>query len=333
MSQSSGSGPRQKVLVTRNQLPEAIARLETAADVTVLDDPAPPTADELKAAIAGHSGIFAHITDSVDGDAMDAAGSALKVIAEFGVGYDNIDLAAASERGIAVGNTPGILSETTADLTFALMLSAARRIAEGDRFARGGSWKWFDPLYLLGADIHHATLGIIGFGRIGKEMAKRARGFDMRVIYFSRSQPADDLGAERVATLDDLLAQADFVTIHCPLTPETHGLISAPQLARMKSTAVLVNAARGPIVDSKALYEALRDGEIAYAALDVTDPEPPPADDPLLTLDTVTTVPHIGSASIGTRMKMATMTVDNILAGLKGELPPNCVNSDRLSWG
>ncbi|MDP6273516.1 MAG: D-glycerate dehydrogenase, partial [Dehalococcoidia bacterium] len=297
-----------------------------------LDRPAPATPEELQMAAAGAHGVFAHITDTIDAAVMDAAGPNLKVIAEFGVGYDNIDVAAASERNIAVGNTPGVLTETAADFGFTMIQAAGRRIAESERFVRRGEWKWFEPLDLLGVDIYGSTLGIVGFGRIGSAVARRAIGSGMNVIYVTRSQPEDDLGCERVGTLNELLGRSDFVTLHCPLTPETNRLIGTEELKRMKPEASLINTARGPIVDTEALTAALRNGEIAYAALDVTDPEPIPADHPLVSMENVTIVPHIASATVGTRRKMSEMAVDNILATIEGKLPPNCVNAGDINW-
>ena len=270
-------------------------------------------------AAAGAHGVFAHITDTIDAAVMDAAGPNLKVIAEFGVGYDNIDVAAASERNIAVGNTPGVLTETAADFGFTMIQAAGRRIAESERFVRRGEWKWFEPLDLLGVDIYGSTLGIVGFGRIGSAVARRAIGSGMN-------------GCERVGTLNELLGRSDFVTLHCPLTPETNRLIGTEELKRMKPEASLINTARGPIVDTEALTAALRNGEIAYAALDVTDPEPIPADHPLVSMENVTIVPHIASATVGTRRKMSEMAVDNILATIEGKLPPNCVNAGDINW-
>lgn len=319
--------------MTRRQFQDQVDRLSEVADVLVLDRPAPATPQELQAAATGAFGIFAHITDAIDVSVMDAAGPNLRVIAEFGVGYDNIDVAAASERNIAVGNTPGVLTETAADFGFTMVQAAGRRIAESERFVRRGNWQWFEPLDLLGVDIHGSTLGIVGFGRIGSAVARRALASGMEVIYFTRSQPADDFGCERVPTLEELLDRSDFVTIHCPLTPETNGLIGPAELKRMKPEASLINTARGPIVNTNALADAMRDGEIAYAALDVTDPEPIPADHPLVSMENVTLVPHIASATVGTRKKMSEMTVENILAAIEGNLPPNCVNADRINWG
>jgi glyoxylate reductase len=258
---------------------------------------------------------------------MDAAGPQLKVISQMAVGHDNIDIAAAKTRGIPVGNTPGVLTEATADLTFALLLAGARRILEGVNYIQHGKWQTWEPKTLLGADVTGATLGIIGFGRIGQAVAKRAAGFDMRVLAYGprlTNEQALAAGAQSV-DLDALLRESDFVSIHTPLNNNTRHLINAQTLRRMKSTAILINTARGPIVDQQALYEALKDGVIGGAALDVTNPEPLPQDDPLLTLPNVTIVPHIGSASIKTRNRMASMAADNLLAGLRGEKLPNSV--------
>ena len=331
MTSSSSSLP--KILVTRRQFQDQIDRLNNVSNTLVLTRPAPATPDELRTAAEGSLGIFAHITDSIDSSVMDAAGPNLKVIGEFGVGYDNIDVDEASKRNIAVTNTPGVLTETAADFGFTMIQAAARRIAESDRFVRRGEWQWFEPLDLLGVDIHGSTLGIVGFGRIGSAVARRAVASGMNVIYLTRSQPKEDYGCERVKTLDELLERSDFVSLHCPLTPETHGLIGADALKRMKPEASLINTARGPIVDTEALTTAMSIGQIAYAAIDVTDPEPIPANHPLVSLENVTIVPHIASATVGTRRKMSEMTVDNIPATISGGKPPNCVNADQIDWG
>jgi glyoxylate reductase len=259
---------------------------------------------------------------------MDAAGPDLKVISQYAVGIDNIDVAAATHRGIAVGNTPGALTDATADLAWALLMAAARRVVEGDRYARAGLWKTWGPATLVGPSVSGATIGIIGFGRIGQAMARRARGFDMKILYSSNSRNLEaekETGAQ-FSSFDDLLAQADFVSLHTPLTPATRFMISRAQFERMKPGSILINTARGPVVDSAALYEALRTRKLAYAALDVTDPEPLPLDSPLYSLDNLVIVPHIGSGSIQSRDKMAEMSADNLLAGVRGERLPNCVN-------
>jgi glyoxylate reductase len=254
----------------------------------------------------------------------------LKVISNMAVGHDNIDVAEATRRGIPVGYTPGVLTETTADLIFSLLVAGARRIVEADKYIRAGKWKTWEPMTLLGQDIHHATLGIIGLGRIGMEVAKRARGFDMNILYYSRTRKAPEeekrLGLEYVDKMPELLARSDFVSLHVPLTGETHHLIGADEFAMMKPTAIFVNASRGAVVDQSALYNALKTGRILAAAIDVTEVEPIPPDDPLLALDNLVITPHIGSASVPTRTTMALMAADNLLAGLRGQTPPHCVN-------
>jgi glyoxylate reductase len=256
----------------------------------------------------------------VDGAMLDRL-PRLRVISNYGVGVDHIRLTEAAARGIPVGNTPGILDGATADMGFCLLLAAARRLVEGDRYARSPAFTRYDPGYMLGREVHGQTLGIIGLGRIGRQVAKRARGFDMTVLYHNRRR---DEGAEaslgvRYALLNDLLAQSDFVMLTCPLTAETAGLIDAAALARMKPTAILINVARGPVVDTAALTAALRERRIFAAALDVTDPEPLPRDHPLLALDNVIIAPHLGSATEQTRQRMAEISVENLLRGLAGE--------------
>jgi glyoxylate reductase len=249
---------------------------------------------------------------------------AVRVISNFGVGVDHIDLKAATARGIPVGNTPGILDGATADLAFALLLAAGRRLAEGDRYARGPNFLRYDPSYLIGREIHGTTIGIIGLGRIGKQVARRARAFDMTILYHNRHpapQAEAALGA-RYVSLDELLAASDYVVLTVPLTPQTYRLIGRAQLARMKPTAILVNAARGAIVDTDALTEALAARRIRAAALDVTDPEPLPRDHPLLGLDNVIITPHLGSATEQTRQRMTEVSVENLLAGLAGKPLP-----------
>jgi len=245
------------------------------------------------------------------------------------VGFDNIDVAASNERGIPVGNTPGVLTETTADFAFALLMAVARRIPEARQYIQEGKWLTWHPTVLSGQDVFGATLGIIGSGRIGAAVARRAQGFNMRILVNSLESEEEirQLGGEKVS-LDHLLVESDFVSLHVPLTDETHHLISERELALMKPGSILINTARGSILDPKALYAALKDGQILAAGLDVTDPEPIPLDDPLLTLDNCLVVPHIASASVATRAKMAEMAVDNVIAGLLGEPLPTCVNPE-----
>ena len=321
-----------KVVVTRTQFENEMERLRAVSDLVVIDSPNPPSKEELKEKISGATALFAHINDSVNGEIMDAAGPSLKVIAEFGVGYDNIDIEAANERDIAVANTPGVLTETTASFAFTLMQSAARRIAEGDRFVRNGKWAHFEPLDLLGYDLSSSVLGIIGFGRIGSYLGKIASDNGMKVLYYNRSTPQETYGAERMDSIEDLLERSDVVSLHCPYTPETKNLISKNQLKIMKKTSTLINTARGPIVNLDDVYNSLSTGEIAYAALDVTDPEPINMDHPILKLENLTILPHIASATVETRKKMSQMTVDNIIEGLQNKLPTYCVNSENINW-
>jgi glyoxylate reductase len=246
------------------------------------------------------------------------------------VGYDNIDIAAATRRGIPVGNTPGVLTETTADLAFGLLMAASRRIVEGDRRVRAGKWKYWDFAGFLGEDVHGATLGIVGMGKIVTAVALRAKGFGMKIIYHDvvrREDLEGELGIE-YAPLDELLADSDFVTIHTDLNQGTLHLMNAERIGLMKKTAILVNTSRGTIVDNMALYRALNKGTIRGAALDVTDPEPIPKNHPLLSLENVVVTPHIGSASTATRARMMELAVDNLLAGLKGDRLPHCVNPE-----
>lgn len=327
---SSGSA-RQRVFVARRIPEEGLAPLRAATEVDLWDDDLPPPRRDLLARVRGIHGLLSLLTDRVDDELLDAAGPQLKVVANLAVGFDNIDVPACTRRGIPVGNTPGVLTETTADLAFALLMAAARRLKEAVDYVRADHWQTWGPLLMLGMDVHGATLGIVGFGRIGREMARRAAGFSMHVLYHDveRASAEDEaaLGAAFVP-LERLLAESDFVTVHVNLTPQTHHLIDAQALGRMKRTAVLVNTSRGPVVDQEALFEALRDGTIFAAALDVTDPEPMRADHPLVSLPNCIVVPHIASATHVTRGKMARMAADNVLAGLRGERLPICVNPE-----
>jgi lactate dehydrogenase-like 2-hydroxyacid dehydrogenase len=322
---------RPRVFVSRVIPDEGLAPIRAACDVSVWEDELPPPRAELLAAVRGCDGIVTLLTDRVDDELLDAAGPGLKVVSNYAVGYDNIDVAAVTRRGIPAGNTPGVLTETTADLAFALLMAAARRLPEGDRYVRDGKWKTWGPLLLLGPDVHGATIGIVGFGRIGQAMARRARGFGMRVLYQDLHRVDAATEAELGATyapLEAMLPQADFVSLHTNLTPETRGLIDAEKLSWMKPTAVLVNTSRGPVIDHAALAAALRSGQIFAAALDVTDPEPIPMDDPLVGLDNCLIVPPIASASRATRAKMAEMAAANLLAGIRGERLPTPINPE-----
>jgi glyoxylate reductase len=315
-----------RVFVTRTLPGTAIERLRGVASVEVWPGDLPPPYDELRSKVADADGLICLLTDRIDAALIDAA-QHLRVISTMAVGYDNIDVATASRRGIAVGHTPGVLTETTADLAFALLLACARRIVDADRFVRDGRWQTWDPNLLLGHDVHGATLGIIGFGAIGRAMARRAHGFDMRVLYASRSDAGSELGERR--GLDELLRNSDFLSLHVPMTPETANMIGERELRLMKPTAIVINTARGGIVDQPALARALREGWIAGAGLDVALVEPIPARDPILDAPNVTLLPHIGSASHATRELMASMAVDNCIAGLRGEPLPHTVPASR----
>ena len=278
----------------------------------------PPDPADLHGGCLEADALLCLLTDPVGAELFEAC-PRLRAVAVYAVGVDNVDLDAASERGVQVGHTPGVLTETTADLAFALILAAARRVAEGDAAVRRGEWTPFDPAAFVGEEVHGATLGVVGRGRIGSAVARRAEGFAMDVLWSTRSGGAP---------LEELLERADFVSLHTPLTAATRGLIGQAELRRMKPTAFLVNTARGGLVDTDALVRALREGWIAGAGLDVTDPEPLPAGHPLLALPGVVVTPHIGSASRRTREAMADMSVDNLLAALRGERMPHCVNAE-----
>lgn len=314
------------VFVTRIIPNKGLDLVKDFCDADLWEGELPPPREEILRRVQGVDGLLSLLTDKIDGEVMDAAGAGLKVISNYAVGFDNIDVDAATARGIPVGNTPGALTDATADFAFALLMSAARRIPEGERFVRDGRWKTWGPMLLLGTDIQGATLGLVGFGRIGKAVARRAAGFDMCVIYYDPNEKPDPAIKAAPVDFEILLAESDFVSLHTPLTPETRHLIDAEALSRMKQTAVLVNTSRGPVVDMDALYEALRGKRIFAAALDVTDPEPLPMDHPLLTLDNLVIAPHIASASVTARGNMAWMAANNLIAGLKGERLPHCVN-------
>ncbi len=312
-----------RIVVTRRPPGRALANLEATADVFVwAEDRSMPRA-QLLAEVATADGLYCMLTDAIDADLLDAA-PRLRAISTMAVGTDNIDLAACSQRGIPVGHTPDVLTETTADTAFGLVLVTARRFQEGIDYVRGGHWTRWEPELLWGHDVHGSTLGIVGLGRIGEAVARRGTGFGMRILYTARSRhPAAeaDLGVVW-AELPDLLAEADHVVVSTPLSDETHHLIDGGALRHMKPTATLVNVSRGGTVDPVALYEALRDGVIAAAGLDVTEPEPISPSDPLLTLPNCTVLPHLGSSSSATRIAMAELAAANLLAGLAGEPMP-----------
>ena len=319
------------VAVTRKIPDVGLELLREATQIELWDQELPPSPDELDALLKGCDGAITLLTDHIDGSVLDRHPN-LRVVSNFAVGYDNIDVPAATERGVLVCNTPEVLTNATADHTWALLLAAARRIPESIAYVRDGKWQTWGPLLLLGREVSGATIGIVGLGRIGKEVAKRARGFNMRVLAFD---PFEDAAFARehdvtYVPLEQLLSESDFVTLHVALTAETHHLIAAAELGRMKPTAILVNASRGPVVDTDALVDALRSGSIHGAALDVTDPEPLPADHPLVNMTNCIVVPHTASATVQTRDRMAELAARNLLAGLRGERPPASVNADEV---
>ena len=310
----------EKVLVTR-EIPDAGLRPLEGFDVTVLSE-SPPERGELLEAVRGAAGILTTVTEKMDAQLIDAAGDGLRVIANMAVGYDNIDVEAATERGVVVTNTPEVLNETTADTAFMLLLAAARRLGEAERLLRSGRWDAWGPKQLRGPDVWGKRLGVVGFGRIGQALARRTRGFDMELVYhdqYRNEEAEQELGA-RYLDLDELLETADFISVHTPLTDETHHLIGATELGRMKPEAVFVNTSRGPVVDEAALADALAEGRIFAAGLDVYEEEPE-VYPRLMELENVVLAPHIGSASIETRDKMAALAAENIVAVLSGEEP------------
>jgi len=322
-----------KVYVTRRIAQEALDMITQDTEMEVWPEELPPPYEVLLEKVKNIDGLLSLLTDKIDANLMNAAPK-LKVISNMAVGYDNINVPEATSRGIVVGYTPGVLTETTADFAFALIMAAARRVVEADAYTRKGRWKTWGPMVMLGQDIHHATLGLVGLGRIGMEVAKRARGFNMKVIYFDAqrrsTQEEKELGVEYIPELSTLLSRSDFVSLHVPLIPQTHHLMGAKEFALMKPTAILVNTSRGPVVDQKALYEALKAKQILAAAIDVTETEPISLGDPLLTLDNIIITPHIASASVVTRTRMAVMAAENLIAGLRGQVPPNCVNPEVI---
>jgi glyoxylate reductase len=318
-----------RILVTRRILPEGLDQITGECDVDLWSDELPIPRSELLARVRGIDGILSLLTDRIDAEVMDVAGNGLKVISNMAVGYDNIDIPAASARHIPVGNTPGVLTDATADFAFTLLLAAARRVVEAARYVREGQWKTWGPSTLLGVDLVGATLGIVGYGRIGKAVARRAAGFNMRILYHDPGLSAVDPSLPGMPVdFETLLREADFISLHTPLTPETRHLINQHAFSLMKPNAVLVNTSRGAVVDQAALYQALQAKKIFAAALDVTDPEPLPLDSPLLTLDNLIVAPHIASANLTTRARMSAMAAENLLAGLRGERLPNCVNPE-----
>jgi glyoxylate reductase len=323
-----------KVFVSRLIPERGLKKVKAATDTEVWNSDLPPPADVLLDKAKECDGLLSLLTDKIDGDFMDAC-PRLKVIANLAVGFDNIDIPAATKRGVIVGNTPGVLTDTTADFAWTLLMAAARRLTEGERYVRDGKWTTWGPLLLRGQDIHHATLGLVGLGRIGSEMARRAQGFSMQVLYHDvvRREDLEQSMGIRHVDMDTLLNESDFVSVHVPLFKETYHLINDAAFAKMKNSAVLVNSARGPIVDPKALYDALSTGQIFAAGLDVTEPEPITMDDPLLTLENCVIAPHIASGSVETREQMSDVAAENILAGLAGKQGPAIVNPDVFAKG
>jgi glyoxylate reductase len=323
------------VFVTRDIPEDGLDLLRAeGCEVTVRSSLEIPTSDDLIEGIRGNEALLCLLTDQVDSEVI-GAGQNLKVIANYAVGFNNIDVSAATNRGIIVTNTPGVLTDTTAEMAWALMMAAARRIVEADRYSRAGSFKRWESNLLLGSDVHGKTLGVIGLGRIGMAFAKRSLGFDMRLLYHNRkrveSEVEEELGAEYV-DLETLLRESDFVSIHTPLTHETRHMIGPRELQLMKDTAYLVNTSRGPVIDEEALADALESGIIAGAGLDVYEREPE-INPRLLELDNVVLAPHIGSGSVETRTKMSVMAAENIIAAMRGERPPNIVNPEVLEKG
>ena len=318
-----------KVLVTGNLPPDIMARIEAHHEVCGHQQDRPMDRQAMLNAVKGKHGLLCMISDTIDQQLLDRAPE-LKMIANFGVGFNNIDVSAATARGIMVSNTPGVLTDATADLSMALILSVGRRIVEADQHTRDGKFLFWAPFYFLGREISGKTLGIVGLGRIGQAVARRAAAFDMKVIYHNHRplapEQAKQFSALQHVELDFLLKEADFVSLHVPLTPETHHIIGSRELALMKSSAYLINTARGPGVDEAALLEALQQGKIAGAGLDVYEDEPALTPG-LIDLPNVVLLPHMGSATLETRRKIADLAVDNLLAGLEGRRPPNCINA------
>ena len=324
--------PKPQVYITRDLPERGLKKIKEHFDAEVWPEYAPPPKKVIADKVATVDALVSLLSDKIDPEVFNAAPK-LKIVSQLAVGFDNIDIAEATRRGIYVTNTPEVLTDTTADFAWALLMAIARRVAEADKYVRTGKWKvsWH-PAMLSGRDIYGATIGIIGAGRIGYAVAKRAKGFDMRVLFYDvipRPEMEKDLRAKKV-DLDTLLKESDFVSVHVPLMKETHHLVNAQKLSLMKKTAYLINNSRGPVVDEKALYEALRKGQIAGAGLDVFEQEPTPVDNPLLKLDNVVVAPHISSASLETRAKMSEMVAENLVAFFEGKRPPNLVNSDVI---
>jgi glyoxylate reductase len=322
-----------RVFVTRLLPAGSLEPLERiGADIEVWSSDEPIPRSELLRRVRGVDGLLSMLTERIDDELLDAAGPSLRVVGNYAVGYDNVDVPACTGHSVLAANTPNMLHETTADLAFGLLLATARRIVEAVAFVKEGQWRYWGPNILLGAEVHHRTIGIVGMGQIGWEMAKRALGFDMRVLYYSRTRRTDLEARAPIEFVDfeTLLRQSDFVSVNVALTAETRDMFSTWQFQLMQPSAILINSARGPIVDQHALYVACRDGVIAGAGIDVTDPEPIPLDDPLLTLPNVVVLPHIASATALTRLKMGQLAAENIAAVLAGREPPTPINPEVL---
>ncbi len=326
----------ERIFVTRKLPGSSLERLKEQNEVDVWTNDTPPTKAEMIKRAKNCSGMITLLSDRIDRSLLEAL-PGLKVIAQYAVGYDNIDITAATELGILVTNTPGVLTETTADLAWALIMTTARRISEADRYVKSGKWQvaW-GPEMLLGIDVFGSTLGIIGMGRIGYAVAQRAVGFNMRVLYYSHSETELTKAADRIprahrVNFQELLSMSDIISLHIPLSSETRGMLSDNEFAIMKKGSIIVNTSRGPVIDESALFNALKDGHLRAAGLDVFQDEPTPMTNPLMQLDNVVTLPHIGSASIAARTKMAEMCVDNITQALRGNLPENIINPEAFS--
>ena len=319
-----------RVYVTRQIFPDALDLIEKTADLELWPEDEPPSPEQLREAMSDVDGAIINVMDRIDAPLLDAAPK-LRVLSQVAVGLDNVDIPEATKRDILVGYTPGVLAKSTADLAFGLLLAVARRVVESDKWVREGNWKIsHHPMFWLGAEVNGSTLGILGLGGIGLEMAKRAKGFDMKVLYHSRTRKpeiAKEYGL-KYASFKRVLTESDFISIHVPLTPKTNRFIGEKQFKMMKSTAILVNLSRGPVVDTDALYKALKEGWIAGAGLDVFDPEPVPVDHPVLKLDNVVVLPHIGSASNRSRREMHLLAARNLVAGLNGERLEECANPE-----
>ena len=320
--------PKPKVFVTRIIRDKGLELVKDFCAAEIWPGELPPSREILMEKVRGVDGLLCLLTDKIDAEVLDAAGPQLKVVSNHAVGFDNIIVPAASARCIPVGNTPGILTNATADIAFTLILAAARRVVEANEFLRSGDWVTWHPDLLLGQDVSGSVLGIVGMGKIGQAVARRAAGFSMKILFFNRSPKPDlekELGARQVS-MDELLRESDFVSLHCPLNAETKGLIGERELRMMKKSSILINTSRGPVVDQNALYRACSERWIWGAGLDVFEKEPVPLDEPLLKLKNVTTIPHLGSATIKAREGMARKAAENLLAALEGRKPADLVN-------